>query len=133
MSIDKLQQELLEKIKSGKIAKRPRLYFVLQSLAIGALAFVTLALSIFVLSFIVFSVHESGEQFLLGFGSRGLLTFIALFPWYSLALLIALMGILEWLPVWLSHAYTAHLRGTCGMRRAGQRTSFRDSAPLLLA
>jgi len=92
-----IQKKILEKIKAGEIAKRPRLFFVLQVIVLIALAALTFALSLLVLSFIIFSIHESGEQLLLGFGQQGVLTFFALFPWLTLALVIVLLVTLEWL------------------------------------
>lgn len=92
-----IEHEVLEKIRAGEVRKRPRLFFVAQVALLGALAALALALSIFALSFILFSVHESGEQFLLGFGQRGLATLIALFPWRTLALVAAMLVALEWL------------------------------------
>ena len=65
-----IQKQVLEKIRSGAISKRPRLYFTLQVVGIALLSILTLLLTVFVLSFIIFSIHESGEQFLLGFGQK---------------------------------------------------------------
>ena len=101
-----IQERVLEKIRKGEVGMRPRLYFVAQVAAVAALALVTLALSIYVLSFILFSIHESGEQFLLGFGGRGLLTLAELFPWLTLLLVVALFVALEWLLRYFKFGYS---------------------------
>jgi hypothetical protein len=70
---------------------------VAQVVVLIALLVIALALSVFVLSFVIFSVRESGEQFLLGFGRRGIVAFLALFPWIALALDVLLLVAIEWL------------------------------------
>jgi hypothetical protein len=92
-----IQEQVLKKIRTGEISKRSRFYFVVQIILTTTFALITFALSVFVLSFIVFSIHESGEQFLLGFGQKGFVTLLQLFPWFTLMLVIILLLILEWL------------------------------------
>lgn len=90
-----IQQRVLEKIRSGKVAMRPRLYFMLRLALIGTVAVAAFLASVFALSFALFSVEKSGEAFLLGFGSRGIATFLALFPWWTSLLAVALLILLE--------------------------------------
>jgi len=93
-----IQKKVFERIRGGGAAHmHSRTYFVARIALTAAVALLTLAVSAFVLSFIVFSIHESDEQFLLGFGSRGVATFFALFPWLSLVADILLLLLLEWL------------------------------------
>ncbi len=92
-----IQKNVLARIKSGDTHMRSRLFFVVRVAATIAAAAIALIFSGLVLSFIIFSVRESGEQFLLGFGSRGIVTFFALFPWLAFALAIAALFVLEWL------------------------------------
>ncbi len=93
----KIQQKVLERLERGNVAMRSRAYFIARvSLAI-LVSLAALLLSAYVLSFIAFNVHESGEQFLLGFGGRGIYTFLILFPWFTLVIDIALIFFLEWL------------------------------------
>lgn len=92
-----IQDTVMTKVRSGNVRVHSRAFFIARlvgTLVVAALAFV---LSIFVVSFIFFSIHESGEQFLLGYGTAGVLTFLELFPWASLVLDIALLILLEWL------------------------------------
>jgi hypothetical protein len=92
-----IQKNVLEKIRRGRVHIRPKAYFIAR---LGFTIFITLLaliISAFVVSFVAFTVHESGEQFLLGFGWQGVLTFFLLFPWVSLLLDIAILFFLEWL------------------------------------
>ena len=92
-----IKTKVLEKIHSGNLHKRPKAYFIAQVTLIVLLSVIALVLSVFVLSFIIFSMHESGVQFLLGFGQRGILAFLALFPWGILILDLLLFVIIDWL------------------------------------
>ncbi len=100
-----IKTKVLEKIRSGKVHIRPKAYFVAQFILITLLSFVALALAVFVLSFVIFSLRESGEQFLLGFGERGVLTFFILFPWTTLIIDILLFLAIEWLIRYFKFGY----------------------------
>lgn len=76
-----LREQVLDKIGRGDVHMHSRLYFILRLILTGGVAVFVFLLSALIASFILFSLHESGEAFLLGFGSRGILTFLALFPW----------------------------------------------------
>ena len=92
-----IQQKVFERLERGKITMRSRTYFLARATLAIVVSFVVLVLSAYVLSFIAFDVHESGEQFLLGFGARGVYAFLALFPWITLGIDIVLIFFLEWL------------------------------------
>ena len=92
-----IRQSVLEKIKSGKVRRLPHSYFVARIVAIVFVGVLLLFVSSFIFSFLLFSIHESGEHALLGFGPQGILTFFILFPWPMLLLDIGLLFLLEWL------------------------------------
>ncbi len=100
-----IKESVLAKIRTGEISMRPRLYFILQALLIAVLMLFTAAISAFALSFILFGLRESGEQILLGFGVRGLVTFATLFPWSALALVVLLLILIEWLMRYFRFGY----------------------------
>ena len=100
-----IKAKVLEKINRGDVHRRPRAYFVAQITVVIALLAVAFALSVFVLSFVIFSVRESGQQFLLGFGQRGIVTFFALFPWIAFVLDILLLVAIEWLSRYFKFGY----------------------------
>lgn len=105
LSPTELEKKVLDTIRSGKIGMRSRTYFILRTLLIGVGAASILLLSLFVLSFIFFSLRESGIHFLLEFGSPGLALFFGLFPWPLLALSASLILATE---VILRHTTTAY-------------------------
>ena len=92
-----IQNGVLEKIRAGQVRMRPRAYFIARLTLTVLVAVLALVISTFVISFVFFSLHESGERFLLGFGNKGILTFLLLFPWASLLLDIVVLFVLEWL------------------------------------
>lgn len=92
-----IKTKVFEQIRSGDVRIRPRAYFVAQIIFIVLLSIIAIALAVFVMSFAIFSLHESGEQFLLGFGIRGVLTFFVLFPWLAFIADIILFALIEWL------------------------------------
>jgi hypothetical protein len=94
---NRIKENVLGKIRRGDVHMRPKLYFVAQVIVVTIVAIITLAVSVFAVSFIFFSIHESGELFLFGFGMRGLLTFIAIFPWFTSLLALSLIILFEWL------------------------------------
>jgi len=92
-----IQNKVLEKIRGHKVAMRPKIYFVSRLILTILFTFLALIVSVFVISFVFFSIHESGEQFLLGFGNNGITTFLSLFPWQFFLLDISILLVLEWL------------------------------------
>lgn len=97
MNNNDLKKIILAKIQKKEISMRPRLYFVARVALVILLSLLIFIMAVFVLSFIFFSVHESGEQFLLGFGRQGFLTFLSLFPWITFVFTLGLVLLLEWL------------------------------------
>ncbi len=53
----------------------------------------------------MFSIHESGELLLLGFGEKGLRALTALFPWLTLLLAFGAILLLEWLLRYFKFGY----------------------------
>ncbi len=92
-----IQKNVLEKIHRGEVSMRSKVYFMLRIILIGTASVLILVGSLFALSFVFFSIHASGVQFLLEFGERGLLKFSILFPWTSFFIFILFLVILEFL------------------------------------
>ena len=90
-----IQNSVLTKIRGGRVSMRSRLYFVLRTILLVLSAALLLAASLFALSFVFFSIRESGIRFLLEFGEHGLAAFTVLFPWAVLLSSLALLVILE--------------------------------------
>lgn len=101
MNTDTTEQNIhdavLRKIQAGGVHMRPRIYFIARLVLTVALLFFALVLSALLLSFIFFSIYASGQHLLLGFGMRGLQTFLALFPLPLLSVDIVVIIALQWL------------------------------------
>ncbi|MHB0865331.1 MAG: hypothetical protein ACYC1Y_00260 [Minisyncoccota bacterium] len=100
-----IQKNVLEKIRAGGVSMRSRAYFMRRTALLGAAAALVLLGALFMLSFVFFSVRESGVGYLLEFGEHGIGTFVTLFPWTSLTLFIACIVILEMLVRRFSFSY----------------------------
>lgn len=100
-----IQKSVLEKIHAGNVSMHSRVFFVLRAALLGSIAIFILAGSLFVLSFVFFSIQNNGTHFLLEFGGQGLLTFFSLFPWAFLLLFILLLVALELLVRHSTSAY----------------------------
>ncbi|HUX81051.1 MAG TPA: hypothetical protein VMV38_01885, partial [Candidatus Paceibacterota bacterium] len=90
-----IQKSVLEKIHAGNVSMRSRIFFTIRAIFIGAISLLILAASLFILSFVFFSVRESGVHYLLEFGEQGIGAFVALFPWRTLLLVFLLLIALE--------------------------------------
>ena len=100
-----IKGNVFEKIHKGEALMRPRIYFITRTVLLAVISVIALTLAMFVLSFAFFSIHESGEQFLLGFGQRGLLAFITLFPWLPFLLTLVLILLLDYLLRYFKFGY----------------------------
>ncbi len=84
--------KVLNKIKSGEVKMKPKMYFILKTVLI-MIGFLAAGLFVlFLISFIGFHLRASGVWFLPGFGLRGFRTFFSYLPW--LLILIAALSII---------------------------------------
>ncbi len=100
-----IQQAVLDRVHDGKVTRLPRAYFLLRIIGIAALAITLLLASTFIVSFVVFAVHETGEHLLLGFGLPGWTAFGVVFPWMLVAVAVALVFLLQWIVARFTSAY----------------------------
>jgi len=102
---DKFQNEILEKIKSGKVSMQSKSALmwrtVLAILAIGLFAL----LAIFIASFVVFILKANGSWTLPQFGMHGLQEFLLIFPWLFVPALVLFIWLVERFMVQHSVAY----------------------------
>ncbi len=85
-----IEKEVSEKIKSGDIKMKSRSYFVLRTILLIAVIVILALFVIYLISFIIFSLHTSGVWFLPSFG----ILFSSL-PWLLILLSIVLILALE--------------------------------------
>lgn len=100
-----VKNKVLDQIKGGKVAMRPRWHFVLK----GALVLVGMCILILGLvyleSFIMFVLIGTGLGFIPAFGLAGLVTFLLSAPWLLIILAILFVLILEYLVCNYSFGY----------------------------
>lgn len=85
-----IEEDVIGAIKAGKAKMRPKAYFVLRA-AIGVLSgVIAFLLLVYLVSFVVFALRESGIWFEPSFGPSGLAAFFRSLPWVLLALIAVL-------------------------------------------
>jgi hypothetical protein len=100
-----IKNKVLAKIKAGETRMRPKWHFILKTtlLAVGTvLATLTL---LYLLSFVLFVLRQSGVWFPPAFWVRGLCIFFASLPWVLIALAIVFIVVLEVLVKRYAFAY----------------------------
>jgi hypothetical protein len=92
------EDRVIDVIKKKEVKMRPRSYFVGRTIAIAAASVVLFLLLIYVVSFIIFALHQNGVWFAPDFGLSGWSLFLTALPWglftLSLILLILLANLL---------------------------------------
>jgi hypothetical protein len=96
-SKNNIKDQVFEKINKGELNMKPKAYFVAKVAILVFITAVTFIVSALLISYIIFSMHEGGNLFLLSFGARGLYRFFLIFPWILLCSIIILIFVLEWL------------------------------------
>ena len=97
IGINNLRDNVFKKIEAGEVSMKPKSYFLLKVAVLIFVVFVTFVISVFLISYILFSVQAAGHMFLLGFGTRGLYEFIVIFPWFLLLVDAFLLLFLDFL------------------------------------
>lgn len=91
------REGVLAQIREGRVHMRPRAYFIFKMVllvCVAALFFLTTA---FLASYICFFINESHRGALLGFGQKGIRTFVSIFPWRVLVADLFFLVLFEWL------------------------------------
>ncbi len=98
--MNNLANNIIQKIKAGEVHMQPRWHFVLKTALLLTGTLLTFLIAIYILSFVLFTLHNSGLWFAPEFGSRGVMMFIMGAPW----LLLSILGLfLLFLYVLVSH------------------------------
>ncbi len=100
-----LRAKILATIESGKIVMRPRWHFVLHGILLIVGTILAAAIVIYLASFAVFNLHNTGAWFVPGFGFRGLRVFVMSLPWLIILLSLVFIALLEILVNKYSFAY----------------------------
>jgi hypothetical protein len=88
-------KELLDKIKKGEVKRRPKSYFVIRSFLYALIILAILGFSLFLGSFIFFSMRATGIFFLPILGFPGLKLFLLSFPWILIVFIVLLIVLAE--------------------------------------
>ncbi|MES2225709.1 MAG: hypothetical protein V4480_02770 [Patescibacteria group bacterium] len=92
-----IQEAVLAKVRAGEVRRHSRAYFLARLAGTIAVSILLLVVCVLIISFILFSLHESDEQILLGFGLHGVEVFLGLFPWLLGLIAASLILVLEWM------------------------------------
>ena len=114
IEMNSIEKKVFDKIESGEIKMRSKMYFVLKVALLVIVALLVLVTSALLVSFMIFSLRVSGRLFLLGFGDRGLLAFFVTFPWFILLADILFVVLFERLLNHFKFAYRTPLLYTLG-------------------
>ncbi len=100
-----MREKVIAAIKEGQTTMRPKWHFILERTLFIIGAVITLLALLYVASFILFTLWQSGLWFAPLFGSRGWFTFFRSLPWVLIALSALFTIILEILVRRYSFAY----------------------------
>lgn len=100
-----IKDKVLAAITSGQVKMLPRWHYVLKAiLAISGAIMLSLAL-LFLASFIIFYLRQSGVWFAPGFGLRGIGVFLTSLPWLLILVAVVFVVVLEVLVKHYAFAY----------------------------
>ena len=100
-----LQEKVLTAIQTGQVKMRPRWHFVLQAVLLAVGAVLLLLTLVYLASFIIFSLRQTGVLFVPLFGSAGWREFFHSLPWILIFLVAVFLVVLEVLVRRYSFAY----------------------------
>ncbi len=90
-----IKDQILKKIESGEIHMKSKTYFVFRLGLLAVLICLIFAVSIFLLSLVLFNININGNLFLLGFGAKGFYNFFLALPWLLLIINVSLILFLD--------------------------------------
>ena len=89
------RERILEAIKSGRVRMQPRWHFILRAILAAVGGVMILLALLYVASFVLFYLRETGIWFVPVFGSHGWFEFFASLPWLLILLALVFIVILE--------------------------------------
>ena len=102
---DKIKKDIRDAIEIGKLSMRPRWHFLLRTVLMLIGIVLVLSVVFYIVSFVIFSLHENGVLFIPIFGSRAWLEFFISLPWILILLSFLFIGVLELLVRKFSFGY----------------------------
>ncbi|MFZ2621336.1 MAG: hypothetical protein WAX85_00015 [Minisyncoccia bacterium] len=90
-----LKEKILKKIEAGEVSMKPKTIFIIKTVLIASVICLIFLVTVVLVSYMTFSIQTGGRMFLLGFGKRGLIQFLLMFPWILLTINAVLLIILD--------------------------------------
>ncbi len=86
-----IKEDILQKIKSGELKMKPKIFFALKTSFFALLFLFLLLFAVYLVSFIVFMMKASGIWFLPGFGFSGMGILFGALPYFLIFLALSLI------------------------------------------
>lgn len=100
-----IRDSVMASIDTGKTKMKPHWHFVAKGvLLVVGIILAVLAL-LYISSFIIFMLHQTGVWYTPGFGARGIQEFLVHLPWVLIILALLFMGLLQYLVKKYSFGY----------------------------
>lgn len=90
-------KNIMEMIQNNELVVKPKIYFRIRFVALIIVLIAIIIVSLFLSSFILFTINAAGYAALPGFGLNGWQVFMMLFPWKLAVVEIILIILLEYL------------------------------------
>lgn len=90
-----IKNDVMGEIRSSRVKMRPKQYFVFQAALFSIGGIILLLSLLYLASFIIFMLRQSGVLFMPVFGIRGWHAFLIYLPWFLLFLLFVFIVALE--------------------------------------
>lgn len=94
---NKIQNEVMGQIKSGKVQLRSKYVFLAEKLGLGSAFVLTVLLAVLFFNLALFYLRASDNIAYLSFGSQGFLAFLESFPYLLVIVLVLLVFVAGWL------------------------------------
>lgn len=119
----KMEDNFLAAVKSGELTMRPRWHFILQAVLMIIGGVIVLFLALYLASFIIFTLHETGVWFVPVFGVAGWLSFFRSLPWilvfFSLVFILILIILVKRFSFAYEKPFVYSLLGIVGVVAVG--------------
>ncbi len=107
--MNNLKQAVMDTIKTGNVSMHSKMHFIIRGTLLVAGFILLLAVSLFLVSFVVFLLRTNGLLGIAHFGMDGLASLLFSLPWLILLLVILVFITLELLASHFSFVYTRPL------------------------
>lgn len=93
--VNSIKDNILKSIEMGQVKMKPKWHFVLSAILLFVGVVWAVLVLVYIISFIIFVLHQTGAWFVPGFGLHGWQEFLMSFPWLIVLLAVLFIVILE--------------------------------------